>query len=220
VYLENASGRQKLQHREDYRLAGLGELDVVVQFETPPSAGDNIVIRGGRSSVGRGERQHIAMAPTVTIKAVGRQWGWNYSYPDFGDFEFLSDLLPEDQATPETWLLDVDNRVVVPVGETIRVTTTATDVIHSWAMPAFAVKIDAVPGRINETWFAADREGVYYGQCSEICGIRHAYMPIAVEVVSRAEFETWVDGQRALAGLEPMFDANTKLAAATIEGAN
>ncbi len=203
VYLESSSGFQKLAHRADYRLAGLGDPEVVVEFETPPAAGDSVVIRGGRSLIGRGDRKQIAMAPTMTIKAVGRQWGWNYTYPEYGgDFEFLSDLLPEDQATPETWLLDVDNRVVVPVGETIRVTTTATDVIHSWAMPAFAVKIDAVPGRINETWFAAEREGVFYGQCSEICGIRHAYMPIAVEVVSRERFCEWVGEQQTALGVE------------------
>ena len=155
----------------------------------------------GRSLVGRGERKQIALAPSVTIKATGYQWNWQYAYPDFGDFDFFSNMLPKDQATPETWLLEVDNRLVVPVGETVRVITTANDVIHSWALPAFAIKIDAVPGRLNETWFNAEREGVYYGQCSEICGIKHAYMPIAVEVVSRGEFESWVDQQRELAGL-------------------
>lgn len=209
VYVEDASGRQKLKYRDDYRVDGLGDAEVVVQFENPPSASETVVVRGGRSVVGRGERAQIALAPTMTIKAVGYQWNWQYSYPDFGDFDFFSNLLPEDQATPETWLLEVDNRLVVPVGETIRIITTANDVIHSWAMPAFAIKIDAVPGRINETWFAADREGVYYGQCSEICGIKHAYMPIAVEVVSRPEFEAWVDSRRALAGMEPMFEQDT-----------
>ena len=215
VYVENGSGQQKLKHRTDYRLDGLGDAEVVVSFENPPASGDSILIRGGRSSVGRGEREQIALAPTVTIKAVGYQWNWQYEYPEY-ELDFFSNLLPEDQATPETWLLEVDNRIVVPAGETIRIITTANDVIHSWAMPAFAVKIDAVPGRINETWFAADREGVYYGQCSEICGIKHAYMPIAVEVVSRPEFEAWVDGQRALAGLEPVFEQQkTKLADAS-----
>ncbi len=209
VYLEDASGRRKLSHRDDYRLEGLGDPEVVVQFENPPAAGDSIVVRGGRSVVGRGERAQIALAPTMTIKAVGYQWNWQYSYPDFGDFDFFSNLLPEDQTTSDKYLLEVDNRVVVPAGETIRIITTANDVIHSWTIPAFAIKIDAVPGRLNETWFAADREGVFYGQCSEICGIKHAYMPIAVEVVSRPEFEAWVDGRRALAGLEPMFEQQT-----------
>ena len=107
-------------------------------------------------------------------------------------------MLPKDQTTEALYTLAVDNKVVVPVGETIRVTTTARDVIHSWAMPNFAIKIDAVPGRINETWFKADAPGVYYGQCSEICGIKHSFMPIAVRSVPRPQFEAWVDEQRAL----------------------
>ena len=220
VLVDDGAGARKLKNRADYRLSGLGDAEVVVEFETPPAPGTSIVVRGGRSGISVKDcpltaryfdtcEKHIALAPTMTIKAVGYQWNWQYSYPDFGDFDFFSNLLPEDQATPETWLLEVDNRLVVPVGETIRIITTANDVIHSWAMPAFAVKIDAVPGRLNETWFEAEREGVYYGQCSEICGIKHAYMPIAVEVVSRPEFEAWVDSQRALAGMEPMFDVDS-----------
>jgi cytochrome c oxidase subunit 2 len=141
----------------------------------------------------------------MTLKVTGRQWGWTYSYPDFGDFDFLSDMLPKEQTTPELYLLAVDNPVYIPVGETIRITTTASDVIHSFALPNFAVKIDAIPGRFNETWIKADKPGVYYGQCSEICGIRHAYMPIEVRAVSRPEFEAWVDAQRELNGMEPMF---------------
>lgn len=216
VYVEDGGELRKLQHRADYELRGLGEPEVVVAFDAPPARGENIFIRGGRSLVGRGDREHIALAPTMTIKAVGYQWNWLYAYPDFGDFEFYSNMLPEEETTRELYRFEVDNRMVVPVGETVRVTTTAGDVIHSWAMPAFAIKIDAIPGRINETWFSADREGVYYGQCSEICGVKHAFMPIAVEVVSRSEFETWVDGQRALAGMDPMFEnPETKLAAAT-----
>lgn len=220
VIVNDGTGARKLKNRADYRLAGLGDDEVVVAFETPPAPGTSIVVRGGRSGINVKDcaltaryfdtcEKHIALAPTMTIKAVGYQWNWQYSYPDFGDFDFFSNLLPQDQATPETWLLEVDNRLVVPVGETIRIITTANDVIHSWAMPAFAVKIDAVPGRLNETWFEAEREGVYYGQCSEICGIKHAYMPIAVEVVSRPVFEAWVDSQRALAGMDPMFDTDT-----------
>ncbi len=225
VMIDEGAGAQKLKHRDDYRLSGLGDAEVVVEFETPPAPGANIIVRGGRSGINAKDcpltaryfdacEKHIALAPTMTIKAVGYQWNWQYSYPDFGDFDFFSNLLPEDQTTSELYLLEVDNRVVVPVGETIRLITTANDVIHSWALPAFAIKIDAVPGRLNETWFAADREGVYYGQCSEICGVKHAYMPIAVEVVSRPEFEAWVDGQRALAGMEPMFGEDIKLASA------
>ncbi|HBK90861.1 MAG TPA: hypothetical protein DDZ68_04225 [Parvularcula sp.] len=151
----------------------------------------------------------------MTLKVVGYQWGWSYSYPDFGDFEFASNMLPEEKTTPELYRFEVDNRVVVPVGETIRVVTTARDVIHSFALPNMAIKVDAVPGRLNETWFKADREGVFYGQCSEICGVRHSAMPIAVEVVSRPKFEAWVDSQRALAGMAPMFGADLgKFAAA------
>ncbi len=225
VLVDDGSGARKLKHRDDYRLSGLGDPEVVVEFETPPAPGTSIVVRGGRSGISVKDcaltaryfdtcEKHIALAPTMTIKAVGYQWNWQYSYPDFGDFDFLSNLLPRDQTTADKYLLEVDNRLVVPVGETIRIITTANDVIHSWAMPAFAVKIDAVPGRLNETWFEADREGVYYGQCSEICGIKHAYMPIAVEVVSRPVFEAWIDGQRALAGMDPMFDDDVKLASA------
>ena len=216
VLVDNGAGARVLKHRDDYALEGLGEPEVVVSFDAPPAPGERVIIRGGRSSVGRGERKQIALAPTVTLKVNGYQWGWTYSYPDFGDFEFSFNMLPDEQVSdPMLRKLEVDNRVVVPVGETIRVTTTARDVIHAWAVPAFAIKIDSVPGRINETWFNADREGVYYGQCSEICGVKHSFMPIAVEVVSRPAFEAWVDSQRALAGLEPMFETdNVKLAQA------
>lgn len=216
VMLESGGETRELQRRADYELEGLGDSEIVVAMKTPPAAGQNVIIRGGRSIDRRGD---VVLAPSVTIKADGRQWNWVYNYPDFGDFSFVSNMLPEDQTTPELYRLEVDNRVVVPVGETIRVLTTAGDVIHSWAMPVFAIKIDAVPGRINETWFKADREGVYYGQCSEICGIKHSFMPIAVEVVSRPAFETWVDGQRALAGMEPMFDNDTRIAQASDAGA-
>lgn len=219
VYLDDGASTRKLSHRDDYTLADLGEAEFLVEFDAAPAPNEIVIVRAGRSAVGRGNRSQIALAPSMTIKAVGYQWNWQYSYPDFGDFDFFSNMLPEDQTTPELYRLEVDNRIVVPAGETIRVLTTANDVIHSWAMPAFSVKIDAVPGRINETWFNADREGVYYGQCSEICGIRHAFMPIAVEVVSRREFETWIDGQRALAGLDPMFNTDdVKVAAAGATG--
>jgi cytochrome c oxidase subunit 2 len=207
VFKGTAAGAEGLVHGRDYTLAGLGSATVVVKFKTAPAAGESVVIRTGRSLVGAGAATEIALAPTMTIKAIGYQWGWSYAYPDFGDFEFASNMLPEDKTTPELYRFEVDNRVVVPVGETIRVVTTARDVIHAFALPNFAIKIDAVPGRLNETWFKADREGVFYGQCSEICGVRHSAMPIAVEVVSRPKFEAWVDSQRALAGMEPMFGA-------------
>ena len=206
VLVDNGSGPQLLENKTDYTIEGLGEPEVVVVLNDAPQAGSNVIIRGGRSIDFRGD---VTLAPTMTIKVNGFQWGWIYSYPDYGDFEFVSNMMPEDQTTPELYLFEVDNRVVVPVGETIRLAVTARDVLHAWAMPAFSTKIDAVPGRINETWFKADREGVFYGQCSEICGVAHSRMPIAVEVVSRPEFEAWVDSQRALAGMEPMFDANS-----------
>ncbi|WP_375205063.1 cytochrome c oxidase subunit II [Hyphococcus sp.] len=226
VIVDTGAERRTLKHRKDFSVDGWGESDLVVSLNEPAPRGSSVILRGGRSTQNVTDcpmakryidacEKEIVLAPTMTLKVTGRQWGWNYAYPDFGDFEFLSDMAPEDQTTPELYRLEVDNRVVVPVGETVRVTTTASDVIHSWALPNFALKIDAVPGRFNETWFRAEEEGVYYGQCSEICGIRHAFMPIAVEVVSRPKFEAWVDSQRALAGLEPMFaDDNVKLAQA------
>ncbi|GAB4519767.1 MAG: hypothetical protein Kow00133_05720 [Amphiplicatus sp.] len=212
VFVESNGALRELKRGEDYRVEGLGEPEITVAFERAPAAGETVFIRGGRSIDIRGD---IVLAPAVTVKATGYQWNWSYAYPDFGIEDFFSNMLPKDQTTPELYRLEVDNRMVVPVGETIRVLTTANDVIHAWAVPAFAIKIDAVPGRINETWFRADREGVYYGQCSEICGVKHSFMPIAVEVVSRERFEAWVDEQRALAGLDPMFaDHDVKLAEA------
>ena len=130
----------------------------------------------------------------LTVKATGNQWYWTYSYPDNGDFELISNMLPEKDAKArgEPRLLAVDERMVVPVNATVKVIVTSADVIHSWGIPAFWVKIDAVPGRLNETWFKAERPGLYYGQCFELCGARHAYMPIAVEVVTREQFAAWV----------------------------
>jgi cytochrome c oxidase subunit 2 len=130
----------------------------------------------------------------LTVKATGNQWYWTYSYPDHGDFEIISNMLSEADARKrgEPRLLAVDERMVVPVGATVKVIVTASDVIHSWGVPAFWAKVDAVPGRLNETWFRADRPGLYYGQCFELCGARHAYMPIAVEVVTPAQFAAWV----------------------------
>ena len=120
----------------------------------------------------------------ITIKATGKQWYWSYAYPDNGKFEFDS-LMAQDK---KPRLLAVDNEMVVPVNKVIRVQTTGADVIHSWAIPSFGVKIDAIPGRLNETWFKATKVGMYYGQCSELCGKDHAFMPIAVRVVSDQEF--------------------------------
>ena len=129
----------------------------------------------------------------ITLKAIGNQWFWEHEYPDYGvkvSSNILSDA--DDAARGEPKLLGVDNRVVLPVNTPIKLLTTANDVIHAWAIPAFWIKMDAVPGRINETSFTVEKTGVYYGQCSELCGIKHGYMPIAVEVVSEQDFKTWI----------------------------
>jgi cytochrome c oxidase subunit 2 len=130
----------------------------------------------------------------LTIKATGKQWFWSYGYPDHGKFEFDSILVPQKDLKPgQPRLLAVDNPMVVPVNKVVRVQTTGSDVIHAFAVPSFGVKIDSVPGRLNELWFKATKEGVYYGQCSELCGKDHAFMPIEVHVVSDQAFNAWVD---------------------------
>jgi cytochrome c oxidase subunit II len=141
----------------------------------------------------------------ITIKAIGHQWYWEYEYPDHGGFTFDAVMLTdaESAARGSPKLLDTDNRLVVPVGATVKVLTTAADVMHSFAIPSFWVKMDAVPGRINETWFRVDRPGVYFGQCSELCGTKHAFMPIAVEVVSKERFAEWVAAKQAENGITP-----------------
>ena len=141
-------------------------------------------------------RQYSPPAADLTIKAIGNQWYWEYEYPDHG-IQFVSNILPDDaaRARGEPRLLAVDQRVVVPVGATVKMLVTSNDVVHSWGIPAFWAKIDAVPGRVNETWFRAERPGLYYGQCFELCGARHAYMPIAVEVVTPQQFAVWVARQ-------------------------
>lgn len=144
-------------------------------------------------SIGLIAHQYSPPAADLTLKATGNQWNWSYEYPDHG-VEFTANMLPDAQARArgEPRQLATDNRVVVPVGATVKVLVTSSDVIHAWGLPAFWVKVDAVPGRINETWFRADREGLYYGVCYELCGARHGYMPIAVEVVSQERFAQWV----------------------------
>jgi cytochrome c oxidase subunit 2 len=131
----------------------------------------------------------------LTVKATGKQWFWTYSYPDNGKFEFDSVMIRDvtKLRADQPRLLGVDNEMVVPVNKTVRVITTGAEVIHAFAVPSFGVKIDSVPGRINETWFKATREGIYYGQCSELCGKDHSAMPIAVRVVSEQAFATWVE---------------------------
>ena len=125
----------------------------------------------------------------LTVKVTGKQWYWSYSYPDNGKFEFDSLLVADKKPR----LLGVDNEMVVPVNKVVRVQVIGADVIHAFAVPSFGIKIDAVPGRLNETWFKATREGVYYGQCSELCGRDHAYMPIAVRVLNDRDYTAWLD---------------------------
>jgi cytochrome c oxidase subunit 2 len=134
----------------------------------------------------------------LTIKATGKQWYWTYSYPDNGKFEFDSLIACDETHTKcnPPRLLSVDNEIVVPVNKIVRVQVTGADVIHSFAVPAFGVKIDAIPGRLNETWFKAEKVGMYYGQCSELCGKDHAFMPIAVRVVEDKDFTAWVDAAK------------------------
>lgn len=149
------------------------------------------------------EQLHIPQAD-VTIKATGHQWYWSYEYPDekisFASVLLEKDELKENGYTPDEYLLATDTRVIVPVNKVVHVLVTASDVIHSWTVPSFGSKIDAMPGRLNETWFKATETGTFFGQCSELCGLRHAYMPIVVEVVEQAEYDAWVAKQQAMNG--------------------
>ncbi len=130
----------------------------------------------------------------LTLKVVGHQWYWSYQYPDNGDIAFDSYMIQDkDLQAGQKRLLDVDNRVVLPAETIIRIQVTAGDVIHSFAVPAFGIKTDAIPGRVNETWIKVDNPGVYYGQCSELCGAQHAFMPISVEIVSKQDFQKWLE---------------------------
>lgn len=150
----------------------------------------------------------------MTIKATGHQWYWSYQYPDNGGFGFDAFMVADDQIKKDQGqlrLLETDNIVVLPVDTNVRVIVTADDVIHSWAVPALGVKIDAVPGRINELWFRAEKIGSFYGQCSELCGVNHGFMPIRIEVVSKEDFAKWIEGAKTkFAGAE----APTRLALA------
>jgi len=152
----------------------------------------------------------------VTVKATGKQWYWSYSYPDNGKFEFDSLMVAEKDLKPDQpRLLAVDNEMVVPVNKVIRVQTIGADVIHSFKVPSFGIMMDAIPGRLNETWFRATREGVYYGQCSELCGKDHAFMPITVRVVNDAEFTAWVAQEKKNAGLDRASPTTVAAAGAT-----
>jgi cytochrome c oxidase subunit 2 len=149
----------------------------------------------------------------LTVKATGKQWYWSYNYPDNGNFEFDSILVEDKDLKPDQpRLLTVDNEMVVPVNKVVHVLVTGADVIHSFAVPSFGIKIDAVPGRLNDTWFKATSEGRFHGQCSELCGKDHAFMPITVRVVNDAEFAAWVAQEKKNAGLDRT--APTTLAAA------
>jgi cytochrome c oxidase subunit II len=131
--------------------------------------------------------------PDLTVKVTGKQWFWSYSYPD-SNFEFDSLMVQEKDLKPDQLrLLAVDNEMVVPVNKVVHVLVTGADVIHSFTVPSFGIRMDAIPGRINETWFKATTEGVFYGQCSELCGKDHAFMPIGVRVVNEADFNTWLN---------------------------
>ena len=148
----------------------------------------------------------------LTIKAIGYQWYWGYEYPD-ENIIFDSYMIEEkDLKADQPRLLAVDNEVVVPVGKVVKVLITANDVLHAWALPSFGVKRDAVPGRINETWFRAEKEGTYYGQCSELCGIKHAFMPIAVKVVSEKEYQEWLSEAKIKFANEEIENNNLRLA--------
>jgi cytochrome c oxidase subunit II len=150
----------------------------------------------------------------LTVKATGKQWYWSYNYPDNGNFEFDSILVEDKDLKPgQPRLLTVDNEMVVPVNKVVHVLVTGADVIHSFAVPSFGIKIDAVPGRLNDTWFKASSEGRFHGQCSELCGKDHAFMPITVRVVNDAEFAQWVAQEKKNAGLDRA--APTTLAAAS-----
>lgn len=140
------------------------------------------------------QAQYSPPKADLTIKVIGNQWFWSYQYPDNGDFELVSNMLPDEEAKKrgEPRLMAVDERMVVPAGKVVKLIVTSNDVVHSWGIPAFWVKMDAVPGRLNETWFKVDRPGVYYGECYELCGARHGFMPITVEVVPPAQFAAWV----------------------------
>lgn len=162
-----------------------------------------------------------AVKPDMTIKVTGRQWYWSYEYPDHGNIAVdaraiwdgpgtnerqVADLLREASpkwlipTNPPLRMLETDNRLVLPVGATVRVLITGSDVIHAWYLPALGVQKSAVPGRLNETWLKIDREGVYYGQCTQICGTGHGYMPIVVEAVSPDRFKTWVQAKQMTTG--------------------
>ncbi|HEY2710789.1 MAG TPA: cytochrome c oxidase subunit II [Caulobacteraceae bacterium] len=160
---------------------------------------------------------HDMPKPDVTIKATGYQWNWGYAYPDQKIDEYISSVLPEDKAkaTNVPYMLATTAPMVAPVNETVHVLVTGADVIHSFSVPAFGVKIDAVPGRTNDTWFKATRIGTYYGQCSQLCGTDHSFMPIEVKVVSKEDFAAWVASKQPKAAAPASNAVAAPVAAAT-----
>ena len=148
-------------------------------------------------------KQDVIPKADITIKAIGYQWYWGYEYPDQKIAFEASMIETKDLKPGQPRLLATDKHVVVPVNKVVKVLITANDVLHAWALPAFGVKRDAVPGRINETWFKAEKEGIFYGQCSELCGIKHAFMPITVEVVSEEKYKEWVEMARVKYAMYP-----------------
>jgi cytochrome c oxidase subunit 2 len=157
------------------------------------------------------EQERIPAEAELTLKVTGNSWFWNFEYPDAG-VTIAANLLPEEDAEREgrPYLLATTEPLLVPVDTTVRVLVTSNDVIHAFAVPAFGVKEDAIQGRVNETWFRVDTPGVYYGQCSELCGINHAYMPIEIHAVSRAEFDAWIASNGgAFASTDPAPAATT-----------
>ena len=160
-------------------------------------------------------KQDVIPEPDLTIKAIGYQWYWGYEYPDHGNFAYEAFMLhSEDEVEdnkPFKRMLTTDTKVVVPVNKIVRVQVTAADVLHSWAVPALGVKTDAVPGRLNETWFKADKTGIFYGMCSELCGVNHQSMPIEIHVVTDSEFTAWVaESQKKYANNNEILEISSK----------
>jgi len=181
-------------------------------------------------SIGLLRKQYSPPPADLTVKVIGNQWYWTYQYPDNGGFEIVANMLKEkdqvkagerfrtDADGPK--LLAVDERIVIPQGKIVKFIVTSNDVIHSFAVPAFWTKIDANPGRLNETWVKVDRPGVYFGQCSELCGARHGFMPIAVQVVSPAEFAQWVASKGGtMPGAKPAATPDSTAASPVTEAA-
>jgi len=156
--------------------------------------------------------------PDMTLKVIGHQWYWSYEYPDHGNFTFDANMtFAEDLEDKSLRMMETDNHVVLPVGKKVRLLFTADDVIHSWGVPALGVKLDTVPGRLNETWVEITKPGMYYGFCSELCGVNHSYMPVAVRAVSEDEFNAWVEtAKQEFARVdEPTAASNPRLAQTT-----